>query len=157
MSPSVATPRVVSPDDGEHRYFRNRPGTFTLKIDPKNGGSEHLVVLTEDMAPGDRIPTHRHPLADELIIVQSGNGRVTLGEKTQEAHAGSIVFIPRNTYVSMENNSGVHLMHTDVFSSPGYENYMRAISVTEGESIVPLSKSEIDALRAKYAPYGVYR
>jgi len=64
---------IVSQKDGERREFRTRPGTyFTLKLDPKNGNSKHMVVMTEDMALGDRIPTHRHPNADELIIIHTG-------------------------------------------------------------------------------------
>ena len=28
-----------------------------------------MTVIAEDMAPGDRIPTHRHPEAEELIMI----------------------------------------------------------------------------------------
>ena len=56
-----------------------------------------MIVIAEDMAPGDRIPTHRHPDANELIIIHAGTARVTLGDKAQEAHAGAIVFIPKDT------------------------------------------------------------
>ncbi len=60
------TPLILAANEGEERAFRTRPGvTFTVKIDPRNGGSEHMAVVTEDMAPGDRIPIHRHPHADE--------------------------------------------------------------------------------------------
>ena len=59
-----------------------------------------MTVVTEDMAPGDRIPTHRHPHADELLFILSGTGRVTLGDKVQVAQAGAIVFIPSDTWIS---------------------------------------------------------
>ena len=72
--------------------------TFTVKIDPRNGGSEHLAVVTEDMAPGDRIPIHRHPHTDELIFIQSGTGRVTLGDKVQEARAPAQLYSSRATH-----------------------------------------------------------
>ena len=62
-----------------------------------------MIVIAEDMAPGDRIPTHRHPDADELIIIQAGTARVTLGNKVQEAHAGAIVFSPKDTWMGLEN------------------------------------------------------
>src|ERR1700693_1516182 len=69
-------PLILSANEGEQREVRARPGvTFTVKVDPRHGGSEHMTVVTEDMAPGDRIPIHRHPHADELIFVQSGTGR----------------------------------------------------------------------------------
>jgi hypothetical protein len=51
------TSLTLAKNEGERREFRTRPGTFfTLKVDPKNGGSEHMIVIAEDMAPGDRIP-----------------------------------------------------------------------------------------------------
>ena len=152
------TPLILAPGEGERREFRTRPGvTFTVKVDPKNGGSEHMAVVTEDMAPGDRIPIHRHPHADELIFIQSGTGRVTLGDKVQEAHAGTIVFIPSDTWIGMENIGKDHLTHIDVWSAPGFPDYMRAISVPAGEPITPLSKAEVDELRKKYSHYGIYQ
>jgi len=57
----------------------------------------------------------------------------------------------------MTNVGKGHLTPTDVFSSPGYEKYMRAISVPLGQPVVALSKARISALRKKYAAYGVYR
>jgi quercetin dioxygenase-like cupin family protein len=135
-----------------------RPGvTFTVKVDPKNGGSEHMAVVTEDMAPGDKIPTHRHPHADELIFILSGIGRVTLGARVQEVHAGGIVFIPSDTWIGMENIGKEHLMHIDVWSAHGFEEYMRAISLPAGTPITPLSKPELDDVRKKYAHYGTYQ
>ena len=85
-SANKPTPMILASGEGEKREFRARPGvTFTLKIGPKNGGSETMAVVTEDMAPGDKIPTHRHPHADELILIQSGTGKVMLGDKVQVA------------------------------------------------------------------------
>jgi quercetin dioxygenase-like cupin family protein len=157
-SSTEPTPLIVSSHDGERREFRTRPGvTFTVKVDPQNGGSEHMTVVTEDMAPGDKIPVHRHPHADELIFIQSGTGRVTLGDKVQEAHTGAIVFIPSGTWIGMENIGKDHLTHIDVWSAPGFQEYMRAISVPAGKPVVPLSKAEVDELRKKYSHYGVYQ
>jgi len=113
--------------------------------------------VTEDMAPGDKIPTHRHPHADELIFIQSGTARVTLGDQVQEAHAGAIVFIPSDTWIGMENIGKDHLTHIDVWSAPGYQEYMRAISVPAGEPVVPLSKAEVDELRKKYSHFGIFQ
>jgi quercetin dioxygenase-like cupin family protein len=153
-----STPLILESGEGEQREFRTRPGTtFTLQIDPRNGGSKQMVVFKEDMARGDRIPTHRHPHADELILVQSGTGRVTLGDKVQEAQTGAVVFIPRDTWIGMENVGKGPLTVIAVFSEPGYEDYLRAISVLKGQPVTPLSKVEVDALRAKYSHYAIYQ
>jgi quercetin dioxygenase-like cupin family protein len=153
-----STPLILESGDGEQREFRTRPGTtFTLQIDSRNGGSKQMVVLKEDMAPGDRIPTHRHPHADELIFVQSGTGRVTLGDKVQEVQSGAVVFIPRDTWIGMENVGKGQLTVTAVFSESGYEEYLRAISVLKGQPVTPLSMAEVDALRGKYSHYAIYQ
>jgi hypothetical protein len=47
----TSTPLILERDEGERRVVRGWPGhpdpgeTFILKIDPKNGGSQHLVSL----------------------------------------------------------------------------------------------------------------
>jgi oxalate decarboxylase/phosphoglucose isomerase-like protein (cupin superfamily) len=75
----------------------------------------------------------------------------------QEAHAGSVVFIPRDTWIGMENVGKGQLSVISVFSEPGYEEYLRAISVLKGQPVTPLSKPEVDALRAKYSHYAIYQ
>ena len=156
--PTEPTPLIMAKNEGERREFRTRPGTFfTLKVDPKNGGSEHMIVIAEDMAPGDKIPTHRHPDADELIIIHAGTARVMLGNKVQEAHAGAIVFIPKDTWIGLENIGKGQLISTGVLSTSGYEEYLRAISVPKGKPIIPLSKVELDEIRKKHSHHAIYQ
>jgi quercetin dioxygenase-like cupin family protein len=155
---SKPTPLILASGDGERREFRTRPDvTFTLKVDPKNGGSEHMAVMTEDMAPEDKVPVHRHPHADELIFIVSGTGRVTLADKVQEVHAGGTVFIPSDNWIGLENIGKDHLTLISVWSAPGYEDYLRAISVPVGEPVTPLSKAELDEIRKKYSHFGIYQ
>ncbi len=155
---SKPTPVILAENAGERREFRTRPGTFfTIKVDPKNGGSKRMTVLAEDMVPGDRIPTHRHPNADELIIIHAGTARVTLGDKVEEAHAGAIVFIPQGTWIGVENIGKDHLISTGVMSAPGYEDYLRAISVLEGKPNTPLSKGELEEIRKRYSHHAIYQ
>jgi quercetin dioxygenase-like cupin family protein len=151
-------PMVLESGEGEKREFRARPGvTFTLKIGPNNGGSETMSVVSEDMAPGDRIPTHRHPHADELILIQTGTGKVTLGDQVQVAHAGAVVFIPKDTWISMENVGKDHLTHTDVWSTSGHEEYMRAVSVPAGQPVCPMTEKELMEIREKFAYCVIFR
>ena len=55
-----ATPLVLEKDEGERRTVRGWPGhpdpgeTFILKIDPKNGGSSHLVFMTASIPIGKK-------------------------------------------------------------------------------------------------------
>src|SRR5215472_16423743 len=64
------TPVMLGKNEGERRVMRGYPGhpepgeTFILKVDPKNGGSSHVVFMTADIRQGGAIDPHRHPGAD---------------------------------------------------------------------------------------------
>ena len=74
------TPLILEKNEGERRVWRpiegleGQPSPFTLKVDPHNGGSSHLVFGTEDLPPGEKIETHRHPGSDEILFLQNGVG-----------------------------------------------------------------------------------
>src|SRR5277367_133843 len=78
---ATSTPLILEKEEGERRVVRGWPGhpdpgeAFVLKVDPKNGGSPHLVFFTADLAPGGAIHAHRHPGADEILFLQSGTAR----------------------------------------------------------------------------------
>lgn len=75
-----------------------------LKVSPKNNGSQHLVLGTEDLGPGDAIPRHKHLGQDEIVLVQSGVIHVHVGDQERDLHAGGMAFIPAFTWVSLKNN-----------------------------------------------------
>ena len=157
------TPLILEKDQGERRVWRPvegeqpDPSPFILKVDPRNGGSSHLVFGTEDMEPGGLIETHRHPGSDEILFLQNGTAKVALGEMTREVHGGSTVFIPSGTWISVVNTGKEPIHLVFVFSAPGFEEFMRAESVREGEKPVPLKKAEDLAIQAKHAHAVIYK
>ncbi len=156
-----ANPLILEKPEGERRVHRqagNKMGTapFILKVDPKNGTAQHLVMFTEDLQPGASIPRHKHPGAEEIIILQTGASRVHLGNTVREVGAGATVFIPPETWISVDNIGKEPVSLIAIFSAPGYEEYMRAISVREGENNLPLSKEELDAIRKQHPHSAVY-
>lgn len=158
-----ATPLVLEKDEGERRVVRGWPGhpdpgeTFILKVDPKNGGSSHLVFMTASIPPGEKIDTHRHPEADEILFLQTGTARVRVGDSVRLVHAGATVFIPAGTWISADNagTDAIHLLA--IFSAPGFEDFMRDTSAREEEKNVPLSQAEEDAVEKKYSHAVIYR
>jgi quercetin dioxygenase-like cupin family protein len=154
---NAATPLILEKDEGERRIFRPWPGhpqagpDFILKIDPQNGGSAHLVLGTESLAPGDKIEPHRHPSADEVLLLQSGVARVQMGDTAREVHAGATVFIPANTWISVVNTGKEAVALVFIFSAPGFEQYMRAESVRPGEKIIPVSEAEDREIEKRHA------
>lgn len=157
------TPLILEKNEGERRVVRGWPGhpapgeTFILKVDPKNGGSSHLVFLTAQLAAGKEIVAHRHPEADEILFLQNGTARVHVGDAVKVVHAGATVFIPAGTWISVENIGKVAIEVAAVFSAPGFEDYMRDTSVREGEKNVPMSEAEDEAAAKKHAHAVVYK
>jgi mannose-6-phosphate isomerase-like protein (cupin superfamily) len=91
-------PLLLEKNEGERRIWREPPpGDFILKVSPKNNGSQHLVMGTEDMAPGDEFPTPRHLEQDEILHIVKGTVHAHVGDREGDLHAGGTVFIPANT------------------------------------------------------------
>ena len=142
------TPLILEKNEGERRVVRPWPGhpdpgeAFTIKVDPKNGGSSHMVFFTAEIRPGGAIDAHKHPGSDEILFLESGTARAHLGNSVRVVHAGATIFIPANTWVSVDNIGTDAISLLSIFSAPGFEDFMRAESVREGEKNVPVSKAE---------------
>jgi len=147
---AAATPLILEKDDGEHRVRKRRDtptptGPFILKIDRKNGGSQKMWLGTEEIPPGGLIAKHKHTGQDEILIVQTGTAHVWLGTQESDAHAGAVVFIPSDTWVSLKNIGTENIRLAFVFSDPGFDDFMRCASVPAGETSTKLSPEEFKA------------
>ena len=157
------TQLILERDEGERRVWRpvegleGQPSLFILKVDPRNGGSSHLVFGTEDLQPQGRIEAHRHPGSDEILFLQNGLAKVRLGDEEREVHGGAAVFIPAGTWISVVNTGKEAIQAVFVFSAPGFEEFMRAESVRDGEKAIPLTKAEDAAILSKHAHAVIYK
>jgi quercetin dioxygenase-like cupin family protein len=142
-SQAAPKPLLLEKNEGERRIWREPPpGDFILKVSPKNNGSQHLVFGTEDMAPGDEFPAHKHLGQDEIVYIEKGTVHVHLGSQERDLHAGGTVFIPAYTWVSVKNAGPETASVVFVFSAPGFENYMRCDSMLPDEKLTPLSPEQ---------------
>ena len=144
-----AQPLILEKDGGELRTRRIHTDKstvaapqFLLKVSPKNNGSQHLVLGTEDLLPGARIAKHKHLIQDEILLIQSGTAHVWLGDKEGDVHAGGLVFIPSDTWISLKNTGAEPVSLVFVFSAPGFEETMRCNSVPADEKPTPLTPEE---------------
>ena len=152
QSPVSPSPLLLQEGDGEHRVSRPVASRgsfpFTIKVDEQNGNAQDFFVVTEIMAPGDAIPFHQHHNAEEVLILEEGGATVTVGPKRGVAGPHSIVFIPRETWVSVTNTSTRSIHLYALFSRQGFERYFRANSVPEGQPVTPLNADDLARLRA---------
>jgi len=143
-------PLIIAQAAGEVRDWRPLTGlsvkrtlsSFTIKIDEKNGGSPGLWVGTSSIPVGAAIRLHRHLHEDEVLYIRSGTAHVHVGGLQGDADAGTLVFIPRNTWVSVKNDGKTPIELLFEFNAPGFDRYMRCESVPVGEPAPPVSPSE---------------
>jgi quercetin dioxygenase-like cupin family protein len=142
-------PLLLEKNEGELRTRRiptnNRAVAarqFMLKVSPKNNGSQHLVLGTEELAPGAFITKHKHLAQDEILLVHSGTAHVWLGDQERDVHAGGLAFIPTNTWISLKNTGTEPISLTFIFSAPGFEDTMRCNSVPSGETPTPITPEQ---------------
>jgi quercetin dioxygenase-like cupin family protein len=133
----AATPLILEKNEGEQRVRRPREtpiltGPFTIKVDRKNGGSQKMWLGTEEIPSGGLIPKHQHLGQDEILLIQTGSAHVWLGAKERDVHAGAIVFIPSDTWISLKNTGSENISLAFVFSDPDFDEFMRCVSVPVG-------------------------
>ena len=141
-------PVVLQRDEGEVRTRRPRELTaptkdFMLKIEPRTNGSRHLVLGTEEIAPGGVIPRHKHLGQDEILLIQTGTAQILLGDKEYEGRAGAVVFIPAQTWISLKNTGKDVISLVFVFNEPGFEEMLRCTSVPKGQPAPFMSAAEV--------------
>jgi mannose-6-phosphate isomerase-like protein (cupin superfamily) len=152
-----ATPMILQEADGDHLVHRAGPlrgVPFSIKVDGEFGNSNDFFVFAEALKPGQTIPFHKHENAEELLILRESGAMVMVGNKRAAAGPDSIVFIPRDTWISATNTGDKDLHTLAVFSRHGFESYMRAISAKPGQPLAPLTQDELTQLRS--AAHAVY-
>ncbi len=75
-------------------------------IDARAAGSDRLVVGRTVLPPGARHERHRHPNADEFLVVLAGRGEIYTNEGREPSQAGDVVYTPRGNWHGFDNTSG---------------------------------------------------
>lgn len=143
--PREPTPTVFQADEGD-RWMLLGKKSLIFKVDPVTTGSDTLVVGTEEMPPGNRIPTHKHLDEDEVIFVHKGAVRVILAGRQYDAGTGATVFIPHGNWIGVENTSSEPAMILFFFNKPAFEKCLRAYSSRPGETFIPPTPEKMAAV-----------
>jgi mannose-6-phosphate isomerase-like protein (cupin superfamily) len=142
---------ILAVDEGERRVRRTLGGARLLfKVDPQTAQSPEFVMTMEAIPPGEGIPAHVHPSADEIIFVHRGTGAAQLGRRSTTVSEGATIYIPRSTRVAIRNTGSQPLVIVAILSQTGFESYLRDTSVPAGQPVVPLTAAELTAIRAHH-------
>jgi len=123
-------PLVLQEGDGEHLVDRTGPPggwPFTIKLDSQNGDTREFLVLTAIMAPDRRSRFTSTTTRKRFSFLKKEGAEVIVGGTRAVAGPRSIVFIPRDTWISATNTGAQPIHLFDVFSRQGFERYLRAV------------------------------
>lgn len=141
---------VLQKDQGEVRTRRPRLGVnsptrdFLLKVGPRSNGSKHLLLGTEEIPPGGVIPKHKHHHEDEILLIETGNAHVWLGDQEYDARPGALVFIPAGTWISLMNTGKENIRLIFVWNEPSFEAMMLCASVPKGQAAPAMGREEVE-------------
>jgi mannose-6-phosphate isomerase-like protein (cupin superfamily) len=115
--------RFVRPEDVETLLL---PWGATKWLSrPGLTAAERFSVAVEVIAAGGEIPRHRHPDAEVVLYVVSGDAEATVGAESAPIGAGTAVFVPQGVYHSVANTGWEPLKLVVICAPPGLEGEMR--------------------------------
>ncbi|MGA2827496.1 MAG: alpha/beta fold hydrolase [Streptosporangiaceae bacterium] len=139
---------VVGPEGGEVAF--TGPAQMRILEDGRNT-SHRLGVGEITLAPHtDGPPQHRHARHDEGFYVVSGLARFTVGEKSYDAPAGTLVMIPPGAPHTFANPGDSPVVLLNTFTPDLYVQYFRDLRdmLATGQ---PPSPDMIVTTMARYA------
>ena len=126
MSTTIASPRIVGPDDGEDGFLGSIGARFL--IDGVDTG-ERFSLVEHPMSPRAlAAPLHLHTREDEYSLVLEGRMGALLGDDVVEAGPGDLVFKPRNQWHTFWNAGDVPCRILEIISPAGFEQFFRELS-----------------------------
>ena len=139
---------VVGPGGGEVL----RLGTTQMRILEDGRTTGHRLGLGEiTLAPHtEGPPQHRHARHDEGFYVVAGTARFTVGDKTYEAPAGTLVMIPPGAPHTFANPGDQPAVLLNSFTPDLYVQYFRDLRdmIASGQELTP--ETTIEAM-SRYA------
>jgi quercetin dioxygenase-like cupin family protein len=121
-----------------------------IKVDSVRNKGVAMSMVVSEVAPGAAIPVHRHRNEDELIFIQSGEGVLTLGDRTIPVSAGAMLYGPRGIWHGITNTGTETLLWCAIFSPAGFEQFFKEVGVPPSEEKKLPAAAQVDAIAAKY-------
>jgi quercetin dioxygenase-like cupin family protein len=144
-------PGGIQPDEGELVLVGPTRDPVRIKVTVPPPAQGRFAMIVQEMAPSSRVPIHLHEREDEIIYIQRGTGRATVADQTVTLRAGSMLYVPQNTWHGGENTGGETLVWVAIYSPSGFEGYFREIGFgPNGEPPPSLGPEEREARDRRY-------
>ncbi len=141
---------VVHAGEGETYWIGQRNSPLTIKIAKDRQGNKTMCFCTEEIAPGEGIPVHKHLNEDELIFIHTGEGVLIVDEKEVSVKKGSAALIPKKLWHAIKNTGTETLIMVFSYSPAGFEGYFRELGSPVGTPWQPKTKEAFKKLDKKW-------
>ena len=111
--------RIIKPDTAPRVPLEPGRGDSIQLIDGKSGTDKVDVHINVLLPKGPRGRVHRHSVSDNVYIVKSGEGELTIEGKTHRIVTDDVVFIPAGARHSLSNESGEKLVIYEIYAPAG--------------------------------------
>jgi mannose-6-phosphate isomerase-like protein (cupin superfamily) len=89
-----------------------------LLLAPGQFGAENLSITWVEGEAGSEQPTHAHPDNEQVYVIVSGRGVMTVGNEAQEVGPGTAILVPPETGHSIRNTGDDRLVFISATSPP---------------------------------------
>jgi mannose-6-phosphate isomerase-like protein (cupin superfamily) len=111
--------KIIKPEEAPRASLEPGRGE-SIKLINADLGTESVDVHINILLPkGPRGRVHRHSVADNVYIVKSGEGELTIEGDTYRIVTDDVVFIPAGAYHSLSNVSDEKLVIYEIYSPAG--------------------------------------
>ncbi len=116
-----AKPVVVGPQSvPAPPVMRTRGARMAVLIGPEQG-APHFITRRFILAPGARIPAHRHPELEHEQVVVRGEMVLGMDGEARTVHVGDAVFLPAGCAHWYENRTAEEVEFLCIIpNTPGY-------------------------------------
>ena len=100
---------------------KNRRGGGQLShllLAPGQFRSQRLAITLVEGAPGSRQSLHAHSDSEQVYVIVSGRGRMTVAGEDRELGAGTLVFIPPGAEHAIYNPGPEELVYVSARAPP---------------------------------------
>jgi mannose-6-phosphate isomerase-like protein (cupin superfamily) len=140
----MADVSVVGPTGGETIQI----GPVRIRILEDGGTTGHRLGVAEITIPPhtDGPPQHRHARHDEGFYVVAGIARFTVGDRSHEAPAGTLVMVPPGAPHTFANPGDEPAVLLNTFTPDLYVQYFRDLRDMIAAGRVPDAATTVEAM-----------
>lgn len=87
-------------------------------INPRNVGSQKLLITVVDIEPGAQQRPHSHEVSEQMYYILEGEGEMMVGDEKRRVEPDTAILIPPRTNHSLRNTGKGKLRYLSATTPP---------------------------------------